>query len=173
SQSKTYGGDGGFATDAQLHHPEGVWATPDRTVYISDSENDLVRKVTPDGKIATIAGDANAAARAAASNQYPIPGSSDGDGGPATAAHLNGPRGIAVDSGGNVYVAEETGARFRRLDRTGSITTPTSTSPPSNAPPATTTTTTTTTTPRASGSTTTTTSPAAGHQPQPHKPGKK
>src|SRR5436305_12253133 len=107
SQSKAYGGDGGFATDAQLHHPQGVWVTSNRTVYISDSENNLVRKVTPDGKISTIAGDTAAAARAAASNQYPTPGSSDGDGGPATNAHLNVPRGIAADDAGNVYVAEE------------------------------------------------------------------
>jgi hypothetical protein len=90
SQSKSYGGDGGFATDAQLHHPQGVWVTANRTVFISDSENNLVRKVTPDGKISTIAGDTNAAARNAGSNQ-PLPGSSDGDGGPATNAHLNVP----------------------------------------------------------------------------------
>jgi sugar lactone lactonase YvrE len=123
SQAKRYGGDGGFATDAQLNHPEGVWATSDQTVYISDSENNLVRKVTPDGKIQTIAGDTDAAARAAASNQYPIPGDSGGDGGRATAAHLNGPRGISVDASGNVYVAEETGARVRRIDPSGIITT--------------------------------------------------
>ena len=123
SQSKTYGGDGGFATDAQLHHPEGVWVTPDRTVFISDSENDLVRKVTPDGKISTVAGDAAAAERAAAGNQYPIPGSSDGDGGPATSAHLNGPRGVAGDALGDIFVAEETGARIRRIDHSGVITT--------------------------------------------------
>src|SRR5438270_6035463 len=123
SQAKRYGGDGGFATDAQLNHPEGVWVMPDQTVFISDSENNLVRMVTPDGKISTIAGDPDAAARAAASHQYPIPGDSGGDGGRATAAHLNGPRGIAVDGTGNVYVAEETGARIRRIDPTGIITT--------------------------------------------------
>jgi sugar lactone lactonase YvrE len=123
SQAKRYGGDGGFATDAQLNHPEGVWVTPDRTVYISDSDNNLVRRVTPDGKISTIAGDSDAAARAAASNQYPIPGDSAGDGGPARAAHLNGPRGIAVDAAGDVYVAEERGARIRRIAPSGIITT--------------------------------------------------
>ena len=123
SQSKAYGGDGGFATDAQLHHPQGVWVTPNRTVFISDSENNLVRKVTPDGKISTVAGDTAAATRAAASNQYPIPGSSEGDGGPATNAHLNVPRGIAGDDAGNVYVAEEAGARIRRIDPSGVITT--------------------------------------------------
>jgi sugar lactone lactonase YvrE len=121
--NKRYGGDGKFATDAQLNTPEGVWAVPDGTVYISDSENNLVRKVTPDGKIATVAGDVAAAEKAAETNQYPIPADSSGDGGPATAAHLNGPRGIAADSAGNLYVAEEGGARIRRIDPSGVITT--------------------------------------------------
>jgi sugar lactone lactonase YvrE len=121
--NKRYGGDGKFATDAQLNTPEGVWATPDGTVYISDSENNLVRKVTPDGKIATVAGDVTAAEKAAESNQYPIPADSTGDGGPATGAHLNGPRGITVDGAGNLYVAEEGGARIRRIDPSGVITT--------------------------------------------------
>ncbi len=121
--AKRYGGDGRPATDAQLNTPQGVWVAEDGTVFISDSENNLVRKVTPDGKINTIAGDTAAAQRAADSNSYPIPGDSGGDGGPATAAHLNAPRGIAVDDGGNVYIAEETGARIRRIDPSGVITT--------------------------------------------------
>ncbi|HZQ77438.1 MAG TPA: hypothetical protein VFE55_08920 [Acidimicrobiia bacterium] len=122
SQSKSYGGDGGFATDAQLHHPEGVWVMPDHTVYITDSENNLVRRVGPDSKISTIAGD-TAAAERNASSQGAVPGSSDGDGGPAIHAHLNGPRGIAADSAGNIYVAEEAGERIRRIDPSGVITT--------------------------------------------------
>jgi sugar lactone lactonase YvrE len=120
--AKRYGGDGRPATDAQLNTPQGVWVAKDGSIYISDSENNLVRKVTPDGKINTIAGDTAAAARAAETNAYPIPGDSSGDGGPATAAHLNAPRGIAVDDGGNVYIAEEAGARIRRIDPTGTIT---------------------------------------------------
>ena len=121
--AKRYGGDGGFARDAALNTPQGVWVRPDGTVYFSDSENHLVRKVTPDGKISTIAGDTEAARRAAETGQYPIPSDSSGDGGPATAAHLNGPRGIAVDEGGNVYIAEEAGSRIRRIDPSGVITT--------------------------------------------------
>jgi sugar lactone lactonase YvrE len=121
--AKRYGGDGKFATDAQLNMPEGVWAVPDGTVYISDSQNNLVRKVTPDGKINTIAGDTAAAQRAADSSQYPIPADSSGDGGPASAAHLNGPRGIAADPAGNIYIAEEGGARIRRIDKDGKIST--------------------------------------------------
>ena len=123
SYAKRYGGDGGFANDAQLNTPEGVSVMPDGTVYLSDSENNLVRKVGPDGKIATVAGDVEAARKAAETNQYPIPADSGGDGGPATAAHLNGPRGIAADSAGNIFVAEEGGARIRRIDPSGVITT--------------------------------------------------
>ncbi|MEW6475365.1 MAG: hypothetical protein AB1679_24180 [Actinomycetota bacterium] len=121
--AKRYGGDGRFATDAALNRPQGVWVTKDGTVYISDSENNLVRKVTPDGKITTIAGDTAAAQRASETNQYPIPGDSAGDGGPAKDAHLNEPRGIAADEAGNVYIAEEAGNRIRRIDPAGIITT--------------------------------------------------
>jgi sugar lactone lactonase YvrE len=121
--NKRYGGDGKFATDAQLNTPQGVWVVKDGTVYISDSENNLVRKVTADGKITTVAGDTAAAQKAAETNQYPIPGDSAGDGGPATAAHLNGPRGIAADDAGNIYIAEEAGARIRRIDPSGIIST--------------------------------------------------
>ena len=119
--AKRYGGDARFATDAALNRPQGVWVTKDGTVYISDSENHLVRKVTPDGKITTIAGDTAAAQRAAETNQYPIPGDSSGDGGPAKDAHLNGPRGIAADDAGNIYIAEEAGNRIRRIDPSGTI----------------------------------------------------
>ena len=121
--AKRYGGDGKFATDAQLNTPQGVWVVEDGTIYISDSENNLVRRVTPDGKITTIAGDTAAAQRAAETGQYPIPGDSAGDGGPASSAHLNGPRGIAADDAGNIYIAEEAGARIRRIDPSGIITT--------------------------------------------------
>jgi sugar lactone lactonase YvrE/uncharacterized low-complexity protein len=121
--NKRYGGDGKFATDAQLNTPQGVWVVKDGTVYISDSENNLARMVTPDGKISTVAGDTAAAQKAAETNQYPIPADSAGDGGPASQAHLNGPRGIAVDEAGNVYIAEEQGARIRRIDPSGIITT--------------------------------------------------
>ena len=121
--NKRYGGDGKFATDAQLNTPQGVWALKDGTILISDSDNNLVRKVSPDGKIQTIAGDTAAAQKAAETNSYPIPADSSGDGGPATAAHLNGPRGITADDAGNVYIAEEAGARIRRIDPSGTIST--------------------------------------------------
>ena len=123
AQSKRYGGDGGKAVNAQLNTPEGLWVTTDGTIYIADSDNNLIRKVDPAGKISTIAGDA-AAAAAAANARTPVPPTdSAGDGGAATSAHLNVPRGIAADSLGNIYIAEEGGARIRRIDPSGIITT--------------------------------------------------
>jgi len=131
SQSKRFGGDGGRATDAQLNTPEGMALDKAGNLYIADSGNNLVRKVDTNGTITTIAGD-TAAAQSAADAKQPVAASdSAGDGGPAGAAHLDGPRGIAVDSLGNVYVAQEsgdpatdtTGARIRRIDPSGTITT--------------------------------------------------
>ncbi|MEW6472632.1 MAG: hypothetical protein AB1679_10200 [Actinomycetota bacterium] len=127
TQARKYGGDGGRATDAQLNTPEGVAVDSSGNVYIADKDNNLVRKVDAQGIITTIAGD-TAAAQAAADAMQPVPPSdSAGDGGPASAAHLDAPRGIAVDSKGNVYIAQEakdpnTGARIRRIDPSGTIT---------------------------------------------------
>jgi sugar lactone lactonase YvrE len=131
SQSKRFGGDGGRAADAQLNTPEGIAVDTAGNVYISDSGNNLVRKVDTSGTISTIAGDAAAATNAANAKQAVPPSDSAGDGGPATAAHLDGPRGIAVDSLGNVYIGQQsgdpatdtTGARIRRIDPSGTIST--------------------------------------------------
>ena len=131
SQSKRFGGDGGRAVDAQLNTPEGMALDKAGNLYIADSGNNLVRKVDTNGTITTIAGDAAAATNAANAKQPVPPSDSAGDGGPASAAHLDGPRGIAVDSLGNVYIGQEsgdpatdtTGARVRRIDPAGTITT--------------------------------------------------
>ena len=129
TQAKKYGGDGGRAVDAQLNTPEGVALDSGGNLYIADSDNNLVRKVDANGTITTIAGD-TAAAQAASDAKQPVPGGdSSGDGGAATAAKLDRPRGIAVDSAGNVYIAQEavdpatntTGARIRRIDPAGTI----------------------------------------------------
>ena len=85
-------GDGGPATSASLNTPTSV-AVHNSTVYIADSENNVIRAVS-DGTITTFAGSGVGA------EGY------SGDGGPATAALLNCPRGVAVDGNGNLYIAD-------------------------------------------------------------------
>ena len=85
-------GDGGPATSASLNTPTSV-AVHNNTIYIADSENNAVRAVSG-GTITTFAGSGVGA------EGY------SGDGGPAIAALLNCPRGVAVDANGNLYIAD-------------------------------------------------------------------
>jgi sugar lactone lactonase YvrE len=123
TRSRHYGeGFANNATDAELRHPEAIWVDNAGVVYISDGGNNLVRKVV-NGKISNIAGDV-AAAQANATSANDLDGNSDGDGGPASAAHLDKPRGITGDNQGNIYVAEEHGSRIRKINlNTGVINT--------------------------------------------------
>lgn len=102
-------GDGGPAFDATLNQPGGIAIDSAGNVYIADFANYRVRKVDTAGVITTVAGTGT-------------PGYS-GDGGPATAAELNGPIGVAVDAGGNLYIAEYYSSCIRKVDITGTITT--------------------------------------------------
>jgi RHS repeat-associated protein len=86
-----YTGDGGPATSAAMRQPYGVAVASDGTVYITDSRNYAVRKVSSDGIITTIAGDGSA--------WYPA------FGGPASESRLFYPYGIDVDAEGNIYFA--------------------------------------------------------------------
>ena len=106
---RTFSGDGGPASQAQLSEPEGVAADRAGNVYIADSNNHRIRKVDATGTITTIAGT----------------GESDfsGDGGPAVEASLRYPRGVAVDGLGNLYIADTSNGRIRRVDFAGTITT--------------------------------------------------
>jgi sugar lactone lactonase YvrE len=97
----SYSGDGGPATAAQLNTPQAVATDSSGNLYIADTFNNVVRKVTASGAISTIAGNGTAGF--------------GGDGGAATAAQLNGPQGIAVDASGNIYVADTQNARVRRI----------------------------------------------------------
>jgi len=96
-----FSGDGGPAVNAQFDTPEGLAMDAAGYVYISDSFNSRVRKILKDGAIETIAGNG--------AMNY------SGDGGPATAASLYFPRGLAVDGQGNVYVADNVNAVIREL----------------------------------------------------------
>ena len=105
-----YSGDGGSATSAQINFPTGVAFDTAGNLYIADSSAASVRKVAVNGTITTIAG-------------YNIAGYS-GDGGLATSALLNSPQGVAVDSAGNVYIADASNNRIRKITAaTGIITT--------------------------------------------------
>ena len=105
----SYFGDGGPALKASVNQPEGVAVDTAGNVYIADTLDHAVRKVTPDGVINTLAGTGT-------------PGYS-GDGGPANRARLNGPRAVAADAAGNVYVADTGNNQVRRIDPLGTITT--------------------------------------------------
>ena len=105
----TYSGDGGKATDASINAPTSVTIDKFGNIYIADYGNNRVRKVDTKGIITTIAGNGIA--------------SYSGDGGLATAASLNGPKGVAVDTAGNLYIAEYVTSVIRMIDKSGIITT--------------------------------------------------
>ena len=106
-----YGGDDGPATQAQLGYPQGVAADGAGNLYISDFRNNRIRKVdAATGTISTIAG----------TGEWGY----SGDGGPATQAQLGYPQGVAVDGAGNLYISDSRNNRIRKVDAaTGTIST--------------------------------------------------
>ena len=110
-KSGRFGGDGGPATQAALNFPGAVAVDGLGNLYIADTMNHRVRKVdAATGTISTIAG----------TGQHRW----SGDGGPATAAALNEPAALAVDDRGNLYIADQSNNRVRKVDlNTGLIST--------------------------------------------------
>ena len=104
-----YAGDGGLANLAQLAAPRGIIVGRTGNIYFCDSRNNVVRMVSASGIITTVAGDGT--------NAY------GGDGGPATAAQLSNPAGIAFDNIGNMYITDSRNNAIRMVDGTGTITT--------------------------------------------------
>ena len=163
--STTYNGDGIPAAQASLAYPKGVTVAPDGSIYVGDANHHRVRRFVPGGTISTAAGNGTAGysgdggPAAAAQLRFPRnvafgadgslfiaddsnfavrrvslvsvittfagtgTGGYSGDGGPATSARLGEVRDVAVDSAGNVYIADEQNHRIRRVSPSGIITT--------------------------------------------------
>jgi sugar lactone lactonase YvrE len=96
-----YSGDGGPATDAEFNYAKYIAVDKNGNLYISDLNNQRVRKVDSAGIINTIAGDG-------------VPGY-NGDGDKPASRELYAPKGVAVDANGNVYIAEKSNNRIRMM----------------------------------------------------------
>ena len=115
-------GDGGPATAAELYNPTGVAVDTAGNIYIADTGNHLIRKVTRStGYLTTLAGDivrGSESQKDFGNNGY------YGDGGPATKAILSNPNGLAIGLTGNIYIADTNNNVIRMVDiSTNNITT--------------------------------------------------
>ncbi|MFC0518374.1 NHL repeat-containing protein [Mucilaginibacter angelicae] len=97
----------GTGTAASFNRPSGMITDAAGNIYVADAGNNLIRKITSDGKVTTFAGSGEL-------------GDTDGIG---TAATFNGPQGITLDGNGNLYVAEGTGRMIRKITSAGAVTT--------------------------------------------------
>jgi RHS repeat-associated protein len=105
-------GDGGPATQAKLNYPRGITVGPDGSLYIADTGNRRVRKVTPDGTITTVAGNGGGSCFAT---------DPCGDGGPALQAPVY-PTDVAIGPDGSLFIADPGTDRIRKVGADGVIT---------------------------------------------------
>lgn len=101
------GTNNGAANTATFYEPDGVVLDASGNLYVSDQGNNLIRKITPDGIVSTLAGSGAAAATDAIG----------------TAASFNNPRGLAIDPSGNIYVADQANNLIRKITQAGVVTT--------------------------------------------------
>ena len=109
-----HSGDGGPAVQARLNSPSGLTLDGAGNLYVADGFNHRIRRVDTSGAITTVAGTGESGLER---------GGYGGDGGPAVAARLNLPVGVALDRSGNLYIADKENHRIRRVDASGIITT--------------------------------------------------
>ncbi len=101
------GSDDGSGSSARFYYPTGVAVDASGNVYVADSYNRKIRKITPMGTVSTLAGSG-------------ISGSADGSGG---SASFWTPNGVAVDDSGNVYVADTNNNKIRKISPAGMVST--------------------------------------------------
>lgn len=104
-----YSGDGGPAANAQLNYPWGLALDGSGDLFVADSSNNRVRMISPNGNISTVAGTGTAGFF--------------GDGSPAIGAELNRPAWVAVDNSANLFIADFNNKRIRQVSVSGTITT--------------------------------------------------
>lgn len=105
-------GDGGPATDAELSFPSGIAVDAAGNLYVADTQDNEIRKITPSGTISRVAGTGAPCAHPPAC----------GDGGLADTAQLTGPAGLAINRSGNLYIADSGDQEIRKLAKSGTIT---------------------------------------------------
>jgi hypothetical protein len=98
----------GTGSAAEFCRPSGLTVDASGNVYVGDTNNHTIRKISPTGVVSTLAG------------LVFTPGSADGTG---SAARFNQPRGVVADSGGNLYVADELNNKIRTITPAGVVTT--------------------------------------------------
>ena len=104
-----YSGDNGLATRARLNSPTGVAVASNGEVYFADKSNHVIRKISLNGNISTIAGNGEEGF--------------SGDGGNAKTAQLNSPIGLSISSTGELYIADSKNHVIRKIDANGIIST--------------------------------------------------
>ncbi len=112
-----YRGDDGPARRAELSSPTGLALDALGNLYIADSGNNVIRRVSTSGVITTVAGDV------AADQSSGGLGGFSGDGGAATAARLHSPEGVALDQAGDLFIADTFNNAIREVTPGGTIST--------------------------------------------------
>jgi sugar lactone lactonase YvrE len=111
-------GDGGPATNASIVWPHGLALDREDNLFIAEAGRERVRRVSPDGTITTVAGTGTQGF--------------SGDGGPARLARLSTPNGLAIDTVGNLYIAESDNHRVRKVSPNSGILTTVGWAPPAS-----------------------------------------
>jgi sugar lactone lactonase YvrE len=104
-----YSGDGGAATNAKMFWPAGLAVDTNGVIFIADTYNHRIRRVPTNGMISSVAGTGTAGYTS--------------DGGSAVGSQLNYPNGVAVDASGNIFIADTSNNRIRKVNTAGTIST--------------------------------------------------